>query len=398
MAALTIVRVLFCGQGMTNLIEVYDGGVEKPAADWLAVVDCGGNTSWGKYAVDQIVAKVKARKSKRLECLVISHQDDDHLALLSQLGPELKAIKAPVEKVYAGGLYWGDKSNEILGDFLDTVGYPFTKLVTDGVGATSDYVGAKTRAQLTSIASYGDTHVRRLMTNVSLTSGAADIKRNASSTVVAIDNGTNVVLLPGDATYETMAEISALPATAKKLVLPVFATGIPHHGALRTAVENYVASKDPSDFGYRIVDGFAKLIGSERAAASAGPYNGYKHPIQEVLMRFYSKLVVAKKHTYVSYVFQRTDGKTHDGWETWDTDAALDCTVVSIGDHASGPNKREAVSSKGVPKGPFVFGDVLYKLAATGVLRPEEMVEFRPRGTFGVAGFADEGVTYAPAP
>ncbi|HEU0131218.1 MAG TPA: MBL fold metallo-hydrolase [Mycobacteriales bacterium] len=406
MAALTIVRVLFCGQGMTNLVEVYDDGVEKAAADWLALVDCGGNTSWGAYAVAHVVAKVKARTPKRLDCIVVSHQDDDHIALLKQLGPELKKLKATVGLFYAGGLQWSSASDTIVHDFLDTVGYPRKNVLQDGAGAVSDYVGAKKRSELTAIASHGDTSLRRLMTNVNLTSGPPDIKRNASSTVVAVDNGTNVVLLPGDATYETMSQIYGLPAAAKKLVLPVFATGIPHHGALRTAVENYVASKDPKTFGYAIVDAFASLIGSQRAAASAGPYNGHKHPIQEVLMRFYSKLTGAPQHTYVSYIFQRSNGATHDGWTTWDSKHALDCTVVSIGEHASGPNKRVAVTSKGVPKGPFVFGDIKYLLAATGVLRPEEMVEFVPRGTFGPGAFgpgafgdvADEGVVYAPAP
>ena len=43
------------------------------------------------------------------------------------------------------------------------------------------------------------------------------------------------------------------------------------------------------------------------------------------------------------------------------------------------------------------YGDVVCKLAPPGVLRVEEMVEFRPRGTLGLTD-QDEPVRYAPAP
>ena len=43
MPSLTRVMILYCGQGMTTLVEIYDDGNVKDAADYLALIDCGGS-------------------------------------------------------------------------------------------------------------------------------------------------------------------------------------------------------------------------------------------------------------------------------------------------------------------------------------------------------------------
>src|SRR5262245_12325682 len=105
MAQLTLVRLLWSGQGMTTLVHCYAAGVEKDRADFLVLVDCGGNIEWGDLALNYIAAKVLATKEKKLGAVIISHQDQDHVCLLRGLGDRLRG-KATVGLVILGGLSW----------------------------------------------------------------------------------------------------------------------------------------------------------------------------------------------------------------------------------------------------------------------------------------------------
>ncbi|HEU0131219.1 MAG TPA: hypothetical protein VFQ85_09550 [Mycobacteriales bacterium] len=396
MAALTIVRVLFCGQGMTNLVEVYDDGVEKAQADWLALVDCGGDHALAKTAIDAIVAKVAAH-DKRLDCLVISHQDRDHLGLLTLLGPRLQKLGATIGKVFLGGICWKKGNRAIVDGFLTRLEYGGSEVRVDGPEA-SDYRAATTRAELKAVAQGHGTFVRRLITNVAFGSGA--VRKNASSAVVVVENGTSAVLLPGDATLATMDAIDALPPGAKALLpRPVLGTSVPHHGALATAVENYEAHGEPARFGYRSVDAFVTYLSSKRAVASAGPYNRPFHPVEEVLVRFHDPLLLVEDHTYMAWSFNDGNRRKPDGWRTLSTDRELHCTVKSIGEVAGADPGLKTRTAKGGVVQKFVTGDVVFRMAPPGVVPPERVVEFVPRGTLDVAvSSPDDGVVYAPAP
>lgn len=398
MAALTIVRVLFCGQGMTNLVEVYADGDETKPPDWLALVDCGGSPRWARTAIDTIVSTVAARATKRIDCIVISHQDGDHLRLLTTLGPRLKAIGASVGTVFLGGLSWGSGNRATVYAFLDLLEYDRESIGVDGPEA-SDYRNATVRAQLTAVAGGYGTYIRRLVTNVTI-SAAKDIQKNGSSAVVVVDDGTSAVILPGDATLETMDAIAALPEKARELLpRPVLGISVPHHGALRTAVSNYVASGDPTTFGYASVDRFVQYLKSQRAAASAGPRNGPKHPMEEVLVRFHNPLLPAEEHTYVSWVFNRSNGVTADGWDTRTSSRELRCTVRSLGDDEPAAKRRKTSTGVAHKLTKVEVGDIVFRLAPPGVVPAEQVMEFVPRGTVDlVVHSPDDGVVYAPAP
>src|SRR5215470_12466797 len=123
--------------------------------------------------------------------------------------------------------------------------------------------------------------IRALVSGL-VTTGRPDIRKNASSAVVVVDIGTWSVVLPGDATYQTMDAVNEIKGI-NTLLRPVVGLEIPHHGALRTAVENYVANKEPSHFNFDIITEFAKIVAPRNVAASAGPWNSHHHPIEEVL-------------------------------------------------------------------------------------------------------------------
>lgn len=375
MPSLTLVKMLYCGQGMMTLVEVYNDGVEKDAADHLALVDCGGSSGTPTDdSLAYIATKVGHQAAKKLACVVISHQDADHVRYLGLLGGNLPA-GTTVDTIVVGGLQWGGPSLASLRTFAKAVGFAEKDIFWPAKGWT-DYPPDGDAGKLGYRAKLGDTYLRLVISGVSV--GGKDIK-NVSSAVVAVDNGSYRIVLPGDATVETMRAINALPSIAT-LLQPVSAVSIPHHGALRTSVENYLSySKGgrSGGFTYTVLEKFAgETLAAKRAGASAGPWNSHHHPMQEVMTRFYPSTAPDTKHSYVSWIFN--DQK----WQGWDASHAAYCTVQKLDD------------SKGV----YTYGQVVCKLAAPGVLRDEELVEFRPRGTFRLPPDGAEPVHYAPAP
>ncbi|WP_314246895.1 hypothetical protein [Streptomyces sp. DSM 40907] len=389
-----MVKLLFCGQGMTTLVEVYDNGVEKDPADFLALVDCGGNKSHSERSLDYIKSKVEARNPPHLDYVVISHQDSDHVKLLPLLGTKLKEIgKTTVGCVFVGGARWKPANWKALKDFLECVSYP-EKNIIRGQPGQSHYMGKSNPSQLGYLAQKDDVHLRLLISNLVVEGGDDDIIKNASSSVVVVDNGHYAVVLPGDATYQTMEAINGIENLKAVLLPPVVALEMPHHGALRTAVENYTASGEVSQFGWNIINGFAYIMAPQNIGASAGPWNTHCHPMQEVLERFWPSDVVTK-HSYVSYLFQK-QGQEDMGWTTWQTLFPVECTVRRI---AGTPEKLTRVRKRkrGSEEDQFTPGDIVYKLAPRGMLRPEEMVEFRPHRKPAAPGH-DTAAFMAPAP
>lgn len=396
MPALTIVKVLWCGQGMTTLVEIYADGHEKDVADYLVLVDCGGNVEWGGRAVNYVAQKVLDKRDNILDAVVISHQDQDHVILLKQLGDKLRG-QATIGSVFLGGLEWKQSNQKVVKDFLDALDVDPKGVVFDAP-KLSHYTGAKTVDKLRYWVNWNNEVYIRAMVSGLVTTGRPDIRKNASSAVVVVDNGSLAVVLPGDATYQTMDAVNEIKNIGT-LLRPVLGLEIPHHGALRTAVEEYVANKDPTRFNYEIIDEFARIVSPRYVAASAGPWNTHHHPIEEVLERFDPHLQATTEHTYVSYIFSRPDGVKHEGWtEFSDVTYTEWCTVFAIGETAKkSKSKFRAVKKEGVNKGPFVFGDISFKLGGAVALAPEEMVSFHPLGTIGPDP-ADEPVYFAPAP
>ncbi|MEV0410541.1 MBL fold metallo-hydrolase [Streptomyces sp. NPDC050448] len=391
MPSLTLVKLLWCGQGMTTLVEIYDDGVEKDAADYLALIDCGGSPTYGKDAVNHIKDKVAKRATtpKKLDLVVISHQDDDHNGLLGALGKELKTIDARVGSVHIGGLSWLPGNQATVNTFLTAVQYP-GGAVNFSAPEASDYPGGGTAPG--HIAEHKDVKFRILISNLNLPNVTDDIVRNGSSAVVVVDNGVNTVVLPGDATFQTMLAINTKLGGAP-LTPQVLALEIPHHGALRTAVENYAAKGKKTDFTWTIIEDFAtRVMKPKKVGASAGPWNTDNHPVKEVIEVFVGTTDTAASHTYVAFVFFQK--KSTVQWDTITIDRAVDTTIQKLNVKQKKRKRDAPAPAAGTD---FIVGHIVYRLSGALGLRPEEMVEFRPCGTFGMHG-PDEDVVQAPEP
>jgi hypothetical protein len=397
-ASLTLVKLLFCGQGMTTLVEVYDDGVEKPAADFLALIDCGGDIRWAKGALDYIAMKVAARPTnpKWIDLVSLSHQDGDHVALLGRLGERLKQISTPVRvgQAFVGGTSWLKSHEGTVKAFLKDLDYDTTGL-NFNAPMRSDYTGATKRADLRCVAQHKDVYFRILISNLA-TGGTTPEERNASSAAVVVENGHEAIVLPGDGTFETMDRIRNIP-NLPSLLPAVLGLEIPHHGALATAVQDYEGSEnDPNKFNWTIIDGFAKAMNAKYVGASAGPWNTHCHPIDLVVDTFADKSNERLLgHSYVTYMFHTQH------WRTWSNYLPIECTVRTIEPFMWEWSRKKDKTKRQKPddeaNATFTFGDIVYKLAAPGVLKPEEKVEFRPRRTIGMDG-TDEVIVQAPEP
>jgi len=216
------VRFIDVGQGMAALIEC--GG------HYMAI-DGGGRESSSKF-----VAVLKAQGVEKLDYVVVSHYDEDHLAGL------IGALHVfPTDRVLAPD-YRPDTA----------IFRSYEKMRTEeGVPAEVPSPG--------SVYSLGTAAFQI----VSPSSGTADLE-NDRSLMVLLTNGTHRFLFPGDA--EAAGEAAAL-ATGFSLRADVLSA--PHHGSNTSSTEAFLDAVSP------------KL-----AIVSAGADNPYHHPHPSILARY----------------------------------------------------------------------------------------------------------------
>lgn len=373
MTALTRVAILFCGQGMATLIEYYPDGDKDSVPTQLVLVDFGGNQRYAEIASAYVVEKLQAQASGGIDpfftAVVISHQDGDHLSLLPSLQTGIKdgGIEVRCDNWYAGGTAWSAANKKKVESFAamltdDDEEYD---LAFNGP-FNSNYTGAKKRADVGHLANFGKTFIRVVISGLKLSSGGEDIIRNASSSVVAVENGEWSMILPGDATYHTMARVNDFYKVWKStpLIPTVFALEIPHHGALRTAVENYTAKTPLAELDFSIINKFSSNLAPQEVVASAGIRNNHNHPIKEVLDVFTTVRTNSYSQNYVAYVFDKKKSKKVEGWEEFSTKKGIATTVRTI-------------------TGTATYGNLFYNIRDSAVAgaRPEVKIEFEPGGT-----------------
>lgn len=365
MAAITQVAVLFCGQGMATLIEYYAGGDRNAAPDNLVLVDFGGNQKYSEEAAAYVVGKLKMQATPKFDLVIISHQDGDHLSLLGALTDAIntEGLTVGCDDWYAGGLVWSAANKKRVTNFAAAMSDDDDDIAFN-CPRESNYEGATDRDDLGHLCNFGSTYIRVLISGVKLSKAPEDITRNASSAVIVVENGADAVILPGDATYHTMKVVNDYYASwgGTSLVPPVFTLEIPHHGALRTAVENYSAQTPLAELDFSIITSFAGYTNPDIIVASAGPLNTHCHPVKEVLDVFSGGLVAHPKHNYVAWVFDLKKATKHDGWRQYESSKGVLTTV------------KEVV-------GNIVWGDQLFYMEDASSTAPASVKqEFRPRG------------------
>ncbi|HZN15994.1 MAG TPA: hypothetical protein VFB78_17130 [Acidimicrobiales bacterium] len=389
MAEWVKVMVLWCGQGMATLVEVYLDGNTNHAPDHLALVDFGGSKTQGSAAAEYVKGKLNdqhlAGKDPKIDYTVVSHQDSDHLSLLPTLTDEIADMDVEGGGIFAGGSNWSARNTRTVQKFADKLDFDESDLEFDAA-QMSHYAKRTSRPKLGHLWGNGTVELRLLVSGLKVSKAPPDIARNASSSVVVVENGDRCVILPGDATYHTMSKATEIVQAARARGLfpsAVFGLEVPHHGALRTAVENYNAQYYSSSFNWTIITNFAKELKPQKVGASAGIRNTHCHPVAEVLAIFNAYVRSKDSHNYVAWEFDSYKSTKHEGWYTYKTEDEVFTTV------------RETKVDG------LVGGHIEINLPPPNVvLAPDEIIRFIPVGRLGDldATTDPEPPVYAPAP
>lgn len=306
-----VVTMLYCGQGMANVVAFYDANAapaDPPAA--LGLVDFGvkarkrtkNKTLATQYAsavdhvYDLLVAKEQAGLGEALDFVVVSHQDDDHWRLLGALQEKMNSRPGglQIDYLWRGGSSWKQSSADAIKALTVAIRQVLPK-------AMSDFKNPKAKSQ-PYLWHYDDAYVRVIGANAPKAAAMKDdaARRNGTSAVLSIECGGVHVVLPGDATYQTFEFVNPiltawLKGTGKPAVQPCRAVAVPHHGSLNTFV------KGKSILAAAPGTAFVEHVKAENAVASAGFKNTYRHPRIDVMDVFAAQAKPITQHTYVGY-------------------------------------------------------------------------------------------------
>lgn len=302
---------LWCDQGMAHVLRIVPKNSSTPAA--LCVFDFGAEQMFKSKilreaqaapAVTYLIKTLKELPTPRIEYFVISHQDTDHWSLVKYFLDEIEEqeIELEVGKLYYGGADWGPGAKEQmrrLGEYAEEVAPQTVKF--------SDYTTPDTAPSM--LGQIGDVTIHTLMVNSPVASKAASIRKNGTSAVIVIRLGGWMMILPGDATYETLEAINATLKTWTKgsPITPCWVLSVPHHGSLATIVPDSSASV----LNFSATDQFVKYCEARSTVASAGIQNSFKHPYLSVLSKFsastWSRGYRHGPHRIVAYLSDRDD-------------------------------------------------------------------------------------------
>ncbi|MEM8811712.1 MAG: hypothetical protein AAGF59_03775, partial [Pseudomonadota bacterium] len=218
--------MLWCMQGMANLIEIYDADdPTKPAAVVLADFGSESNVQLqasgknGTAPPVETIIQIIEKRGFLIDAIIVSHQDYDHWSLLSDLLYELRnpdwkpddpisdKYKLKTGYLFLGGVSWEPKATFALKQVSDTV----EELSIQFEEYYSSYHDSKNISE--SFLSYGNIEFKMLAVNgpnPETNSRAVESPKNASSAVVVVEWKNGCFILPGDATYQTLETINPI--------------------------------------------------------------------------------------------------------------------------------------------------------------------------------------------
>ena len=220
------VHFLDVGQGDAILIEYLN--------DYQILIDGGPS---GKKLLSEL-GKVMSPLDYKIELVVLTHPDQDHLAGLIDLAQS-----------YEIGLFLGS------GQEADTVIYAQLKQALDEKEIRQEMIGEGSKLDIGKYLSL------EALNPDSINEGEAD--RNQQSVVLRMDYGKNSFLFTGDAEDSTEKDLAA---DMEEIDVDWLKVG--HHGSKSSTSEE-----------------FLKLTSPSHAIISAGKANRYGHPHKEVLGR-----------------------------------------------------------------------------------------------------------------
>jgi hypothetical protein len=315
---LTVVRILWCGHGQLILVEIYNDGVEKAEADFLALINCGGERNYAGPALDYVRDKVAARHRKLLNLVVFTQVDLGTTELLGELGRRLKPVGARIMAGFVAATGWTGPGQADVKTFFELLAFPLAQ-VEFATAGQSDYLEADKPPSW--IAEHNGTYLRIMATGTGLF---------GLTTVLVVDNGRLAVVLPGQLDETIMTAITRLPNLGLRLS-PRRALVLPNDSDLESAVGAYL--RDPSASNRERVkagEDFAKALRPGGIVVSAGVDNLFDCPVKQVLDLFAPYLEDDAEHTYVCYDLPQ-GGRVDGSWRTETSKKGIRTTLRTYG-------------------------------------------------------------------
>ncbi len=321
-ARLTL-SALWCDQGMAHMVQSFPT-LDAVVADHIALVDFGAETMFKKTnlklsqaapavtkVVEALLQQQEAGLTPTLDYVIVTHQDMDHWSLLNSLMDAVDELEIPmrVGRIVYGGADWGAGAKKTI-DRLEEYGVNHKAPRTYLFNSTSNYADAN--GTIGQIGTLGDVALRVLMADAAISkSSSSAMKKNGTSAVIVIDYANERMILPGDATWETLqAANNVLNKWTTSPVQPVKVISAPHHGSLSTMTP----SNDGVDSDLTQLKAFTELVRPDAVIASAGYSNSFKHPyllILKVLGKYAGSNGLGK-HSVVVYSINDSDWVRYD--------------------------------------------------------------------------------------
>lgn len=262
------VTMLAVGQGVSNLIEVYDnaGRMEN-----LILIDCGGN-GFGRHenvrsSAEHILKAMRARAvtfgryDKYLDVLSVSHPDKDHHSILKKILGELEDKRQTV------GIGYFFHFNEGLIHSLRDSYKTFTQMVGTICSKNETFMQGSAYGTLPVQPFYTYKGIELYLVYANAEGG--NLENSVSAVIEArIRDGVGTkqyrFLFPADATTETMNCIYNLSLPSGE---DFFAMSAPHHGSFTSC-------------GDVALQNFLQKLPTEEIIISAGENSQFGHPHQ----------------------------------------------------------------------------------------------------------------------
>ena len=346
---------LYIGQGMSNLIEIYetknDAAGENPTFKGLILIDCGSAGKEGKaggaenepntpIALDYLTKKI-TQNHGTLTAIILSHLDDDHINKIAVLiGEGDSRILKKVEHTLIGGTHKSFKTDDnIFRNSTCNVGLSsVARKMAEGLkkvcsdfqifSITDTYIQKECTFLELKGNTPADTIGIRLLANRSLPTSSAnnDLFINGNSAFVIAEyihpGGAHFAFMfAGDATMDTFtymnkrlttyqANYTFLNASERVLMLP-------HHGAIRTACDTgKITGTKPLANQLNAARTFANTVKATHVYASAH-YNARRffHPNLNILELFSRNTEAAPSHENLGFFVRLKDGVPCTGAE-----------------------------------------------------------------------------------
>lgn len=372
MATKIVVSALCCDQGMGTLVKIYDMVKDKEKLAHLALLDLGCESETkanATKAVDSVIDALKEMvKPPTIDLIVVSHQDEDHWNLLPtlknriDLEDDLKNVTTVKQMKYGGSGTWGRTAKDSIRRFAKALKVKALALPLNQSNYTLP--PPKKPVRINPIAGV---EFKLLCTGVSIPpigkQTAASMKKtpqakNAASAVVVIGFAGVKVVVPGDATADTIGWINTNifeEWEAKKSENPVETCRVlcaPHHGSHATIANDYASKKrkaEARETPQSIGDRFARYVSAENVVASAGYKSRHRHPSKSVMLQLAVDAVDdAADHPWVWYV----DGDDWAKEPNKDTGYSTDkrgiwTTIISLGGPPNTDEPKFTITSLG---------------------------------------------------